>query len=206
MTLGLYKVGEGRPIINLRRARAHFDGRIHVVPSEPPRGPSLCGGLNVSGRRWEWSDGDITCRICLARVRDGLRKESMVLAEPAVVAELQRQMLMSLSDRSAATRRARGRLAVEIYRPAGSVVGSPSTRRVIHLIDCPRVAAAHRQVVLLPVTEVRRQLDADGRQTDYCQECQPGSVIGIPSPAEQESRIWRRGERDYEDLSPEWTL
>lgn len=171
MTLGLYKVGENQPIIRLRRARAHFDGRVHVVPSGPSRKPSLCGGLSASGRPWEWSDDDVTCPTCLNRVRAALRAQSMVLASPAVVAEFERQRTASLGDRKP------DRLAVEIYRPRDGVMGSVGTRREIHLPDCPLVGAVERPMVSLPVAEVLRLKNADSGRTGYCQECKPFHVL-----------------------------
>jgi hypothetical protein len=171
MTLGLYKVGENQPITRMRRARAHFDGRVHVVPSDPSHEPSLCGGLDVSGRPWEWSDDDVTCPTCLNRVRAALRAQSMVLASPAVVAEFERQMLANVGDRKP------DRLAVEIYRPRDGVMGSVGTRREIHLVDCPLVGAVERPMVSLPVAEVLRLKNADSGRTSFCQECKPFHVL-----------------------------
>jgi hypothetical protein len=171
MNLGLYSVGENQPIIRLRRARAHFDGRIHVVPASPSREPSLCGGLSASGRPWEWSDDDVTGPTCLNRVRAALRAQSMVHASPAVVAEFERQRVADPGDREPA------RLAVEIYRPRDGVMGSVGTRREIHLPDCPLVGTYERPMVLLPVSEVRRQKNADGARTSFCQECKPFHVL-----------------------------
>jgi hypothetical protein len=177
MTLGLYKVGKNQPIIRLRRGRNNARGKlVHAVPGIPRTAlPPLCDAQRPT-QSWQWTEDDITCPRCLDRVRAGSEDGTLVLADPFDVAELQRRMLMSLGNRQA---EAADRLAVEINRPRGSVVGSPSTRRVIHLTDCPVVSslAGDVRIVQLPVSEVRRQYNADGRQTDFCQECKPFHVF-----------------------------
>lgn len=174
MTLGLYQVGEGQPIIRLRRGRAHEDpfARTHIAPDGSSRREALCGSRPSRGESWCWGDSDTGCPACLSRARQGLRNGSLILADPAIVAEFARQQAAAAGDHSQ-----EARLAVEIYRPRDGVMGSVDTRREIHLIDCPIVSAVERPMVSLPVSEVRRQYNADGRRTTFCQECKPFRVL-----------------------------
>jgi hypothetical protein len=173
MTLGLYKVGENQPIIRVRRGFTSNGQRLHLVP-DTNRGAvdrALCGADLYTGQRWRWADEGNDCKPCESQARNGLRSRTLILADPAVVAEFERQTLANVGDRKP------DRLAVEIYRPRDGVMGSVGTRREIHLIDCPLVSAVERPMVSLPVAEVLRLKNADSGRTGYCQECKPFHVL-----------------------------
>jgi len=183
MNLGLYLVGEGQPITRVRRGRTTHAKRGHLVPvynttSRFPTQSALCGIRPVGIQGWRWIDDGDDCATCVAQARHKLSVGELVIASPAVVAEFERRMLAHLGDRqAAAVREKEARLAVEIYRPRDGVMGSAGTRREIHLIDCPIVSAVERPMVSLPVSEVRRQYNADGQRTTFCQECKPFHVL-----------------------------
>jgi hypothetical protein len=184
MTLGLYKVGENQPIIRLRHGRTSRGRRLHLVPDCGPsvvaQQKALCGAELYRGEVWGWSDDSDECKPCQSVASYELRKGTMIIADPAVVATFQRTQLASLGDRqTAAAEQARteARLAVEIYRPRDGVMGSVGTRREIHLVDCPIVSAVERPMVPLPVSEVLRLKNADSGRTNFCQECKPFHVL-----------------------------
>lgn len=182
MNLGLYLVGKGQPLTRVRRGRTTHAKRGHLVPvyntaSRFPTHSALCGIRPVGIQGWRWIDDGEDCATCTAQARHKLSVGELVIASPAVVAEFERQRAANLGDRQARAVRVDARLAVEVHRPRGSVVGSADTKRTLHLVDCPIVGAYDRPMVSLPVEEVRRQYNADGRRTDFCQECKPGHVL-----------------------------
>lgn len=183
MTLGLYQIGEGQPITRVRRGRTTHAKRGHLVPvynttSRFPTQSALCGIRPVGIQGWRWIDDGEDCATCVAQARHKLSVGELVVAHPAVVAEFERLMLAHLSDRQAAAAQSLAsdtRLIVEIDRPDNAVVGSTQTTRTIHRVGCEKLGYGRK--VPLPVAEVRRQLGADGRRTDFCQECKPGDVL-----------------------------
>jgi hypothetical protein len=180
MTLGLYKVGKNQPITRIRRAGWNADYPHHYLPDlgdGPLNGRTLCG--RKLGYEFQWNDAGKNCTTCVSRIQRMLREGQLVMVNPAVVAEFERQMRAHLGDRQAAAEQAQPepRLAVEIYRPRDGVMGSAGTRREIHLIDCPLVSAVERPMVSLPVAEVLRLKNADSGRTGFCQECKPFHVL-----------------------------
>jgi hypothetical protein len=181
MKLGLYQVGEGQPIARVRRGRSTHGNRGHFIPEDNglryPTQRALCGVRPLGVRGWTWTDDGQNCVTCTAQIKHKVTIGELIIASPAEVAEFERQRAANLGDRQARAVRVDARLAVEVHRPRGSVVGSADTRRTLHLVDCPIVGAYDRPMVSLPVEEVRRQYNADGRRTDFCQECKPFHVL-----------------------------
>jgi hypothetical protein len=185
MTLGLYKVGENQPITRVRRGLTTASGRrLHLVPdydsSVRAAHEALCGAYLHQRQTWRWSDEGEDCKSCQTQARQGLRAGTLALVDPVVVAEFMRTRLAHLGDRqTAAAEQAQpeARLAVEIYRPRDDVMGSVGTRREIHLPTCILVGQYERPMVPLPVSEVRRQYNADGSRTTFCQLCKPFHVL-----------------------------
>lgn len=181
MNLGLYQVGEGQPLTRVRRGRSTHGNRGHFIPEDNslrfPTQRALCGVRPVGVRGWTWTDDGQNCVTCTAQIKHKVTIGELIIASPAEVAKFERQRAANLGDRQARAVRVDARLAVEVHRPRGSVVGSADTKRTLHLVDCPIVGAYDRPMVSLPVEEVRRQYNADGRRTDFCQECKPGHVL-----------------------------
>lgn len=182
MNLGLYQVGEGRPITRVRRGRSTHGNRGHLVPEDHnlryPTQRALCKLTPVGVRGWKWTDDGEDCATCTAQARHKLTVGELVIASPAMVAEFERRMLARLGDRQAAAAQSLAsdtRLIVEVDRPDNAVVGSTQTTRTIHRVGCEKLGYGRK--VPLPVTEVRRQLGADGARTQYCQHCKPWEVI-----------------------------
>lgn len=202
--VGLFLVGENQEIQQLRRGRGSKS--VHLTTAtQPAQGASraLCGGYpprpkhQYSGdgpshsRPWEWTDDDVDCKRCIALARDKIDSGALVFFGPNHTAA---NKTTSRRNPDAAREAAIRRGVRPAKVPGGGYSGfngaADEAANAWYGAGCPSLASI--ALAELAPGEHYPNCDLDN------EEQSPG---GRCSCYDDE-----RSERDYDDLSPEWTL